>query len=81
MPKLAATCACSGLTAYSALKKLPQFTELDTVLVIGAGGLGLAALGLSMAVTKARVIVGDIDAGQIGAGPVAWRHNAGPGQA
>jgi propanol-preferring alcohol dehydrogenase len=63
--KLAATCACSGLTAYSAWKKLPQFTELDTVLVIGAGGLGLAALGLSMAVTKAKVIVGDIDAAKL----------------
>ncbi len=63
--KLAATCACSGLTAYSAWRKLPSLTELDRVLVIGAGGLGLAALGLGSAVSKAQVIVGDIDASKL----------------
>jgi alcohol dehydrogenase, propanol-preferring len=60
-PLVAATCACSGLTAFSALKKLPEYSRDDTILVIGAGGLGLAALGLSVALTKAKVIVGDID--------------------
>jgi D-arabinose 1-dehydrogenase-like Zn-dependent alcohol dehydrogenase len=64
-PLVAATCACSGLTAYSALKKLPPFTAEDTVLVIGAGGLGLAALGLSRALTKASVVIGDIDDGKL----------------
>jgi D-arabinose 1-dehydrogenase-like Zn-dependent alcohol dehydrogenase len=64
-PKLAATCACSGLTAYSAWRKLPSLSALDTVLIIGAGGLGLAALGVGSAVSKARVIVGDIDAAKL----------------
>lgn len=60
-PLLAATCACSGLTAYSALKKLPPLVPDDSVLLIGAGGLGLAALGLSSVLTEARVVVADID--------------------
>lgn len=45
-PLVAATASCSGITAYSALKKLPRCREGDTLVVIGAGGLGLAALGL-----------------------------------
>ena len=60
-PLLAATCACSGLTAYSALRKLPPFTVDDRLLLIGAGGLGLAALGLSSVMTEARVVMSDID--------------------
>ncbi|NNM72470.1 alcohol dehydrogenase [Enterovirga aerilata] len=61
-PGLAATCACSGLTAYSALKKLPRMTAEDSLLVIGAGGVGLACVGLAGAVTPARVIVSDVGA-------------------
>lgn len=45
-PLVAASAACSGVTAYSALKKLPRGEAEDTLVVIGAGGLGLAALGL-----------------------------------
>jgi propanol-preferring alcohol dehydrogenase len=60
-PHVAATCACSGLTAYSALRKLPKFRSDDTILLIGAGGLGLAALGLASALTPAKIAVGDID--------------------
>ena len=59
-PGLAATCACSGLTAYSALKKLPTMTADDAVLIIGAGGVGLACVGLASAVTDAKVIVSDV---------------------
>ena len=58
---LAATCACSGLTAYSALKKLPDCRADDSVLLVGAGGLGLAALGMAKLITPARVVVADID--------------------
>jgi propanol-preferring alcohol dehydrogenase len=61
-PLVAASAACSGLTAYSALKKLPATTEEDVVVLIGAGGLGLAALGLVRALTPARVVVVDASA-------------------
>jgi D-arabinose 1-dehydrogenase-like Zn-dependent alcohol dehydrogenase len=60
-PMVAATLACSGLTAYSAVKKLPEMTGDDAVVVIGAGGLGLAAVGYVAALSPARLIVGDID--------------------
>ena len=60
-PFFAATLACSGLTAFSALRKLPAFTHDDTILMLGAGGLGMQALGLASLVTPARVIVADID--------------------
>lgn len=45
-PLLAASASCSGVTAYSALKKLPPCRAGDTLVIVGAGGLGLAALGL-----------------------------------
>lgn len=61
-PLVAASAACSGLTAYSALKKLPACTGEDVVVIIGAGGLGLAALGMVRALTRARVVVVDASA-------------------
>jgi D-arabinose 1-dehydrogenase-like Zn-dependent alcohol dehydrogenase len=60
-PEVAASAACSGITAYSALKKLPECTAQDTVVLLGAGGLGLAALALIRHLTPARVVVADID--------------------
>ncbi len=62
VPKeLACTYACSGLTAYSALKKLSHLGEDDFVLIIGAGGVGLSAVHLAASVIEAKVIVADID--------------------
>jgi propanol-preferring alcohol dehydrogenase len=58
---VACTYACSGLTAYSALKKLPALTADDSVLVIGAGGVGLSAVAIAPQVTPARIVVADID--------------------
>ncbi|MEO8299617.1 MAG: alcohol dehydrogenase [Burkholderiales bacterium] len=58
---LAATYACSSLTAYGALKKLPPLTPQDRVLIIGAGGLGLACVALAPLVTQATLVVADLD--------------------
>jgi D-arabinose 1-dehydrogenase-like Zn-dependent alcohol dehydrogenase len=57
---LASTYACSGLTAYSALKKVGELVEGDEVVIIGAGGVGMMTLqvALSMGITP---IVVDID--------------------
>ena len=57
----AATAACSGITAYSALKKLKHLKSDQTVLIIGAGGVGLAAVGMAKAVLKTKIIVADVD--------------------
>lgn len=57
----AATAACSGITAYSALKKLKHLKSEETCLIIGAGGVGLAGVGMAKAILKSKIIVADID--------------------
>jgi alcohol dehydrogenase/propanol-preferring alcohol dehydrogenase len=60
-PVTAAPYACSGVTTYSALKKVEA--NFDTPIVIfGAGGLGLMALSLLKAMGGKGAIVVDIDA-------------------
>jgi len=59
--ELACTYACSGLTAYSALKKLSHLREDDHIVIIGAGGVGLSAVHFASSVVKAKIIVADID--------------------
>jgi D-arabinose 1-dehydrogenase-like Zn-dependent alcohol dehydrogenase len=57
----AATCACSGLTALSALKKVDFLRPADHLLIVGAGGVGLAAAGMAKSLVEAKLIVADID--------------------
>ena len=45
-PSLAATYACSGLTVYSAVGKIMPLGPDEPVLLMGAGGLGLAAIAM-----------------------------------
>lgn len=58
---LAATYACSGLTAYSALKKIGPLGVNDVLLIIGAGGVGFSAARLAKPVTGLSPVVADID--------------------
>ena len=60
-PEQAAPLACSGLTAYSALKKFGSTLKTDPVVIIGAGGVGLMALGILKAMKGKGAIVVDID--------------------
>lgn len=57
---LASTYACSGLTAYSALKKVGELTEGDEVVLIGAGGVGSMALQIALAQGLKPIVV-DVD--------------------
>jgi len=68
-PALACTLACSGLTVFSALKKImPQdLNGQDTILIIGAGGLGLSAVMLAKSLSKARIVIADIDEAKLDA--------------
>jgi D-arabinose 1-dehydrogenase-like Zn-dependent alcohol dehydrogenase len=59
---VAATYACSGLTAFGSLKKIGKLREADPLLIIGAGGVGLAAIGLAKEVVGVAPIVAEIDA-------------------
>lgn len=58
----AATLGCSGLTAFSALKKAAPVDAEHPLMIIGAGGLGLAAISLCHALYGVGPIVADIDA-------------------
>jgi len=57
----ASTLACSGLTAYSAIDKLPKLNARDWVAVLGCGGLGLVAVSILRAVGVRNVIACDVD--------------------
>lgn len=59
-PEQAAPLACSGVTTYSALKKVGDL-ETQPVVIIGAGGLGLMAIALHKAMGGHSVVMVDID--------------------
>jgi D-arabinose 1-dehydrogenase-like Zn-dependent alcohol dehydrogenase len=67
----AATLACSGITTYSAIRKLPALTERDWVVVLGCGGLGMIALSTLRALGIERVIACDVDDGKFPAARAA----------
>ncbi len=60
-PEQAAPLACSGLTAYGALKKLGPLVKSEPVVVYGAGGLGLICVSIIKAMKGKGAIVVDND--------------------
>lgn len=57
----ACTYACSGLTAYGALKKVAPLTASDSLLIIGAGGVGLSGIRFARKMFEARITVAELD--------------------
>jgi D-arabinose 1-dehydrogenase-like Zn-dependent alcohol dehydrogenase len=57
----ACTYACSGLTAYSALKKVAPISATDPLLIIGAGGVGLSGIRLARKMFDVPPIVAEVD--------------------
>ena len=70
-PDQAAPLACSGLTTYSAVKKLLPIDAADWVAVIGCGGLGLMALAVLRGLGHERIVACDIDDTKLGAARAA----------
>ena len=70
-PAWAATLSCSGLSAYSAVSKLKPISPREWVAVIGAGGLGLAAIGILRALGYERIVAVDRDDTKLGAASAA----------
>jgi len=63
-PTLAATYACSGITAYSALRKVDIDKDKDLLLIMGLGGVGLSGLQIANALGYRNIAVADIDPGK-----------------
>lgn len=57
----ACTYACSGLTAWSALKKVAPLGPKDPLLIIGAGGVGLSGIRLARRLFETPPIVVELD--------------------
>jgi propanol-preferring alcohol dehydrogenase len=60
-PARAATFACAGITAWGAIRKLNPMAEDDHVAIIGCGGVGMTAVALMSATSKAKVVAIDPD--------------------
>ncbi len=58
---LACTYACSGLTAFGAVRKVRPRVDGRPLVIIGLGGVGFAALRLAQALTDAAIVVADVD--------------------
>ena len=87
----ACTCACSGLTAFGALRKVAAAIDLagasEALLIIGAGGVGLSGIRMAKALGFAPPIVAEVDrskwdiAREAGAGEVIDPHADGASRA
>ncbi len=63
----AATLACSAITAYSAIAKLPPLGAKDWVAVLGCGGLGLIGISILRAKGVKNIVGCDIDDAKLAA--------------
>jgi len=59
---LAGAYMCSGLTAYSALKRIADHAKRGPALLVGLGGVGMMGLSFALALFPHKPIVADIDA-------------------
>ena len=61
-PAVAATYACSGITVYSAIKKVMPLKPTQPIVLVGAGGLGLNAIAVLRALKHENIISVDLSA-------------------
>jgi len=60
-PAFAGALMCSGLTAYSALKRIATHAKRGPALLVGMGGVGMMGLSIARAIFPHPPIVADID--------------------
>jgi len=61
-PELAGPYMCSGLTAYSALKKAGPLLDGEALMIMGLGGVGMMALQFAKSMFDGPIFACDIDA-------------------
>jgi len=66
-PAIAATYACSGITVYSAIRKVLPLPPEEPVVLVGAGGLGLNAIAILRALGHKRIVSVDVSADKLAA--------------
>ncbi len=71
---LAATYMCSGLTAYSAMKKLGDISPEERVAVVGLGGVGMMGLQFAKTLFDAAPIGADVDENKLQAAMGSGAH-------
>ena len=62
----AASLACSGLTAFTAVKKA-NTSPGEFLVIVGAGGLGLMGIQIAKAITKSTILCVDLDDNKLAA--------------
>ncbi len=63
--RLAGSYMCSGLTAFSALRKAQRFlSDSGSLMIVGLGGVGMMGLEIARALTKGRIYAADVAAGK-----------------
>ncbi|MET0183336.1 MAG: alcohol dehydrogenase catalytic domain-containing protein [Caulobacterales bacterium] len=60
-PGVAGVAMCSGLTAFSALKKIKAPDPAEPIVLFGVGGVGLSGLALAKALFKNPIVAVDLD--------------------
>jgi len=61
-PAVAATYACSGVTVYSAIRKVMPMPPTEPIVIVGAGGLGLNAIEILKALGHKTIVAVDLNA-------------------
>jgi alcohol dehydrogenase/propanol-preferring alcohol dehydrogenase len=59
-PAVAATYACSGITVYSAIRKVMPVPKHEAIVLVGAGGLGMNAIAVLKAMGHENIISVDV---------------------
>jgi alcohol dehydrogenase, propanol-preferring len=75
-PAVAATYACSGITVYSAIRKVMPVPKHEAIVLVGAGGLGMNAIAVLKAMGHENIVSVDVSAEKRAAALKAGAHKA-----
>ncbi len=74
-PAVAATYACSGITVYSAIRKVMPVPKHEAIVLVGAGGLGMNAIAVLKAIGHENIVSVDVSAEKRAAALEAGAHH------